>query len=115
MFLKEVDFVGSVSTMIKFILIHNSPTIIITNQKPVSFYASSSNFIPILKDFIDVNRVNMIMFSGIKNVQILTSRYCFLFLFFYFIDLFIYFCFLEGVRSRSCTPVITPLPMILVQ
>ena len=33
MFLKEVDFVGSVSTKIKFILIHNSPTIIITNQK----------------------------------------------------------------------------------
>ena len=33
MFLKEVDFVGSVSTKIKFILIHNFPTIIITNQK----------------------------------------------------------------------------------
>ena len=33
MFLKEVDFVGYVSTKIKFILIHNSPTIIITNQK----------------------------------------------------------------------------------
>ena len=33
MFLKEVDFVGFVSTMIKFILIHNFPTIIITNQK----------------------------------------------------------------------------------
>ena len=33
MFLKEVDFVVSVSTKIKFILIHNSPTIIITNQK----------------------------------------------------------------------------------
>ena len=29
MFLKEVDFVGSVSTKIKFILIHNLPTIII--------------------------------------------------------------------------------------
>ena len=33
MFLKEVDFVGSVSTKIKFILIHNLPTIIITKQK----------------------------------------------------------------------------------
>ena len=33
MFLKEVDFVGSVSTKIKIILIHNFPTIIITNQK----------------------------------------------------------------------------------
>ena len=33
MFLKEVDFVGSVSTKIKFILIHNLHTIIITNQK----------------------------------------------------------------------------------
>ena len=33
LFLKEVDFVGSVSTKIKFILIHNFPTIIITNQK----------------------------------------------------------------------------------
>ena len=33
MFLKEVDFIGSVSTKIKFILIHNFPTIIITNQK----------------------------------------------------------------------------------
>ena len=33
MFLMEVDFVGSVSTKIKFILIHNFPTIIITNQK----------------------------------------------------------------------------------
>ena len=33
MFLKEVDFVGSVSTKIKFILFHNFPTIIITNQK----------------------------------------------------------------------------------
>ena len=32
-FLKEVDFVGSVSTNIKFILIHSFPTIIITNQK----------------------------------------------------------------------------------
>ena len=32
-FLKEVDFVGSMSTKIKFILIHNFPTIIITNQK----------------------------------------------------------------------------------
>ena len=32
-FLKEVDFVGSVSTKIKFILIHNFPTIIITNQE----------------------------------------------------------------------------------
>ena len=30
---KRVDFVGSVSTEIKFILIHNFPTIIITNQK----------------------------------------------------------------------------------
>ena len=30
-FLKEVDFVGSVSTKIMFILIHNFPTI--TNQK----------------------------------------------------------------------------------
>ena len=29
LFLKEVDFVGSMSTKIKFILIHNSPTIII--------------------------------------------------------------------------------------
>ena len=33
MFLKVADFVGSVSTKIKFTLIHNSPTIIITNQK----------------------------------------------------------------------------------
>ena len=33
MFLKEVDFVGSVSTKIKFILTHNFPTIIVTNQK----------------------------------------------------------------------------------
>ena len=33
MFLEEVDFVGSVSTKIKFILINNFPTIIITNQK----------------------------------------------------------------------------------
>ena len=33
MFLNEVDFVGSASTKIKFILIHNFPTIIITNQK----------------------------------------------------------------------------------
>ena len=33
MFLKEVDFVGSMCTKIKFILIHNLPTIIINNQK----------------------------------------------------------------------------------
>ena len=33
MFLKKVDFVGSVSTKIKFILIHNFPTIIVSNQK----------------------------------------------------------------------------------
>ena len=33
MFLKEVYFVGSVSTKIKFILIHNFSTIIVTNQK----------------------------------------------------------------------------------
>ena len=33
MFLKEVDYVGSVSTKIKFILIHNFPTIIISSQK----------------------------------------------------------------------------------
>ena len=33
MFLKESDFVGFVSTKIKFILIHNFPTIIINNQK----------------------------------------------------------------------------------
>ena len=33
MSLKELDFVGSLSTSIKFILIHNSPTIIITSQK----------------------------------------------------------------------------------
>ena len=32
-FLKKVDFVGSVSTKIKFILIHNLSTIIISNQK----------------------------------------------------------------------------------
>ena len=32
-FLKEVDFVGSVSTKIKFFLTHNFPIIIITNQK----------------------------------------------------------------------------------
>ena len=32
-FLNEVDFVGSVSTKIKFILIHNFLTIIIINQK----------------------------------------------------------------------------------
>ena len=31
-FLKEVHFVESMSTKIKFILIHNFPTIIITNQ-----------------------------------------------------------------------------------
>ena len=77
MFLKEVDFVGSVSTKIKFILIHNFPAIVITIRNKVSLYACSSNFIPRLKDFINVNRVNMIMFSGIKkcpdtNVRILT-------------------------------------------
>ena len=33
MFLTEVDFVESMSTKIKLILIHNFPTIIITNQK----------------------------------------------------------------------------------
>ena len=33
MFLKEVDFVESMSTKIKFILIHNFVTIIITKQK----------------------------------------------------------------------------------
>ena len=33
MFLKEIDFVGFVSTKIKLILIDNFPTIIITNQK----------------------------------------------------------------------------------
>ena len=33
MFLKEVDFVESMSTKIKFILIHNFPIIIIINQK----------------------------------------------------------------------------------
>ena len=74
MFLKEVDFVGSVCTKIKFILIHNFPAII---RNKVSLYASSSNFIPRFKDFIDVNSVNIIMFSGIKkcpdtNVRILT-------------------------------------------
>ena len=31
--LKEVDFVGSVNTKIKFILIHNFLSITITNQK----------------------------------------------------------------------------------
>ena len=36
MFLKEVDFVGSVSTKIKFILIHNFPTIIITNHNQIN-------------------------------------------------------------------------------
>ena len=80
MFLEEVDLVGSVSTKFKFILIHNLPTIII-NCEPirnkVSLYASSSNFVPRLKDFIDVNSVNIIMFSGINkcpdiNVRILT-------------------------------------------
>ena len=76
MFLKEVDFLESMSTKIKFILIHNFPTIIITNQKQ-SLYVCSNNFIPRLKDFIDVNSVNMIMFSGITkcpdtNVRILT-------------------------------------------
>ena len=34
-FLKEVDFVRSASTNIKFILIHNFPTIIITNQNQI--------------------------------------------------------------------------------
>ena len=67
MFLKEVDFVGSVSTKIKFILIHNFPTIILPIRIKLSSYASSSNFIPRLKDFIDVNSVNMIMLSGIKK------------------------------------------------
>ena len=59
MSLKEVDFVGSVSTKIKFILIHNFPRIIITKQKQskLTVYASFSNFIPRLKDFIDVNTV----------------------------------------------------------
>ena len=67
MFLKEIDFVGSVSTKIKFILIHNFPTInLLPIRNKVSLYASSSNFIPRLKDFIDVNSVNMIMFSGMK-------------------------------------------------
>ena len=32
-FIKEVDFVGCVSTKIKFKLIQNFPTIIISNQK----------------------------------------------------------------------------------
>ena len=46
-------------------------------RNKVSLYARSSNFIRRLKDFIDVNSVNMIMFSGIKkcpdtNVRILT-------------------------------------------
>ena len=35
MFLKEVDFVGSVSAKIKFILIYNFPTLIITNQNQI--------------------------------------------------------------------------------
>ena len=42
----------------------------------VSLYESSSNFIPRLKDFMNVNSVNMIMFSDINkcpdtNVRIL--------------------------------------------
>ena len=77
MFLKEVDFVGSVSTKINFILNHNSPQLSLPISNKVSLYVSSSNFIPRFKDFIDVNSVNMTMFSGIKkcpdtNVQILT-------------------------------------------
>ena len=70
MFLEEVEFVESMSTKIKFILIHNFPTIIITNQKQRSLYASSTNFIPRLIDFIDVNSVNMIMFPGIIIINI---------------------------------------------
>ena len=35
LFLKEVDFVGTVSTKIKFILIHNFHTIIITNHNQI--------------------------------------------------------------------------------
>ena len=46
-------------------------------RNKVSLYASSSNFMPRLKDFIDVNSVNIFMFSGIKkcpdtNVPIVT-------------------------------------------
>ena len=55
MFLKEVDFVGSVSTKIKFILIHNAPQLSLLIRNKVSLYASTCNFIPRLKDFIDVN------------------------------------------------------------
>ena len=81
MSLKEVHFVGSMSTKLKFIIVHNFSTIIINIVKSirykVSFFTSSSNFKPRLKDFIDVNIVNMIMFSGINkcpdtNVRILT-------------------------------------------
>ena len=76
-FLKEVDFVGSVITKIKFILIHNFPTIIISIRNKVSLYASSRNFMPRLKGFIDVNSVNIIMFSGIKKCPD-TNMYWFL-------------------------------------
>ena len=80
MFLKEVDLVGSMSTKIKFILIDISPQLSLmfkSIRNKVNLYASSNNFMPRLKDFIDVNSVNMIMFSGIKkctntNVRILT-------------------------------------------
>ena len=77
MFLKEVDFVQSMSTKIKFILIHNFPTISLPIRNKVSLYASSRNLMRRLKDFIDVNSVNMIIFSDIKNcpdtnVRILT-------------------------------------------
>ena len=44
MFLKEVDFVGFVSTMIKFILIHNFPTIIITNQNQIKIICKFQQF-----------------------------------------------------------------------
>ena len=60
MFLKEVDFVGSMSTKMKFILIHNFPKlslIVKPIRHKVSLCESSSNFIPRLKDFIDVNSV----------------------------------------------------------
>ena len=75
MFLKEVDFVGSMGTKIKFILIHNFSTIVKPIRHKVNLYASSSNFIPRLKDFIDVNNVNMIRLcsQALTNVQILKS------------------------------------------
>ena len=49
MFLKEVHFEGSVSTKIKFILIHNFPTIIITNQKQSKLMGLSRRKCPVFQ------------------------------------------------------------------